>query len=142
MPERQLLTASAFVRDGQLYLSRRNHFDEAIARWSNCQALVRLEQVLDARSLALNAYYWHVVVGSVSGETGFTPAESHHELKALHLPKGLHAMRGGSVCWRCARVIDGSTRFLSGREEWQYIEDIHIWSAERLGLVIPDPVLA
>lgn len=138
---RQAIVASAFVREGVLYLSRRSLFEERVQQWPNCQAVVRLEQVLDPRSAALNAYYWAVPIWQISEHTGMTPREAHDEMKALHLPPGLHALRGGAVCGRCARVIDGSTRFLSGREEWLYIEAIQRWAAQTIDLVIPDPEL-
>jgi hypothetical protein len=141
MADRQMLVASAFVRDGRLYVAKRQAFDAAVSAWPNCHAVLRLEQVLDARSVALNAFYWGVPIDIVSEETGMTPAEAHDEMKSLFLPHRVHAMRGGAICWRCARIIDGTTTRLSNQEEWRYIENIQHFGATVLGAFIPDPEL-
>lgn len=139
MADRQMLVAPAAVRDGSVFLAKRDAFDRALSTWPDCQVVMRVEEALDPRGASLNAYYWGGVVDLVSEHTGFTPAETHRELKALHLPHRLHVMRGGAVCFSCAQVLDGSTRRMSSREEWRYIERCHIWAASELGVVIPDP---
>ena len=139
MADRRLIVMPATVLAGRLLLAHRGGFRDAIAGWPDCSAVVRVEECRDPRSVALNAFYWDQVVPPVVEATGYTTADAHELLKAGHLSRRLHALRGGPVCWRCADVIGGSTRPLSSGELWRYIQDIQIGAAERLGVVIPDP---
>lgn len=139
MSDRAVLVWPGSVRGGRLFIGDRVGFNAALASWPDGAALVRLEAVEDVRRPVLNAYYWRGVLPAVSAVTGYTDAESHHEMKALHLSPGLHVARGGAVCWHCARVIDGSTKALSSREESRYIERIRVWLAHEFGAVVPDP---
>lgn len=138
---RQALVATSYVREGQLFIPRRSAFDAAVKLWPNCGAVLRLEQSLAPRSTALNSYYWAVVIHIISEETGMTPEEAHEEMKQLHLPKRLTALRGNGRL-NFPRVFDGTTTDLSNAEEWEYIENIQRWAAmEPLCCVIPDPTL-
>lgn len=136
--DRQMHVASGAVRDGRLFIADRRSFDSMLGRWEDCAVVIRLEQVLDPRSVVLNAFYWGVVIDAVSESTGYEPPDAHAAMKALHLSPRLHAMRGGASCWQCGRVLEGSTRGLSGLELWRYIERIQRWAAFD-GVVIPDP---
>lgn len=136
---RHILVTTAFVKEGKLYIPKRPAFDATVKTWPNCQAVLRLEEHKDPRSIALNAYYWGVVIDLVSDTTGFTPEEAHEQMKELHLPKALVAQRGrGQI--KNLRVFDGSTTDLSNEEEWRYIENIQQWAAVTIDTVIPDPV--
>lgn len=139
MADRQLLVWPGSVRAGRLFIGDRVGFDGALSSWADGPVLLRLEEVRDIRRPMLNAYYWVAVVPTVADVTGYTEQEAHAELKAFHLSPRLQVARGGAVCWHCARVIDGSTRRLSGHEEAQYIDRIRVWLAHEYGAVIPDP---
>ena len=140
MARRQVLVASAFTREGKLYLAKRQAFDVAVSHWRNCAAVLRLEESRDPRSAALNAYYWGKVIEDIVEETGYTDREAHEQMKQLHLPVRFAAERQNGRL-QGVRVFDGSTTDLSNDEEWEYIESIQRWAAETLDLVIPDPSL-
>lgn len=139
MADRQMLVAPVTVQRGRVIVVDRPGFDATVARWTDCDAVLRLEEARDVRRAALVAYYWGVVVDAVSEATGYTPTDAHRLLKTMHLSPRLHAMRGGAVCDVCARILGGSTRQMSGLEQWRYIERIHMWAAVQ-GVYIPDPI--
>lgn len=139
--ERQALVATAYVRDGRLFIARRPAFDDAVKAWPNCGAVIRLEQAMNPRSVAMNAYHWGVGIHLISEETGMSPVEAHDEMKSLHLPRRFAAVRGiGRI--EGPRVFDGSTTNLNNAEQWEFISNYQQWAAEVLNMVIPDPVLA
>lgn len=136
--DRHCLVATGFLLEGQLRLSRRDVFRAALQRWPNRQVLVRIEECRDPRSVALNAYWWGVLIAQISQETGMTEDEAHEEMKALHLPRRLVAMRGpGRIVDH--RVIGGTTTNLSNDEQWDVIERTFHWAATTLDLVLPYP---
>lgn len=137
---REALVATAFVRDGKFGVARRDAFIEAFRTWPNTRAVIRVEEDRNARSTALNAYYWAVVIYLLSEHTGYSDREAHREMKELHLPIRFAALRGtGRI--EGVRVFEGSTTDLSNDEEWEYIENIQRWAAMTLFVVIPDPEL-
>lgn len=139
MGDRAVLVWPGSVRGGRLFIGDRVGFDGALSAWPDGAVLVRLEEARDVRRSVLNAYYWSGVIPAVSEATGYTEQEAHQESKARCLSPRLHVARGGSVCWQCARVMDGSTRALSSGEEAQYIERIRVWLAHDFGAIVPDP---
>jgi hypothetical protein len=80
------------------------------------------------RSNNQNKYYWSVVVGMISAETGLTPDETHEALKMKFLPKHHDLLP----------TVKSTTR-LSTIEFQAYLAEITMWAAEFLGLVFPDP---
>jgi hypothetical protein len=137
--DRPMLSTRAHVQGGKLFLPRRSQFDQVIAGWPNCSVMLRLEQARPDMSAEVRGFYFAGCVSHVSAYTGHTEAETHDLLKAMHLPRRLHAMRGGAICWQCARLIDGSTRQLDSWEMSRYIAAVHEWAAVDLGLVLPEP---
>lgn len=137
---RPALVATAYVKEGRLFVPKRPAFDAAVGEWPNCGAVIRLEQQIEPRSVALNAYLWGVVYHLISEETGMSPDEVHEEMKQLHFPKRFAAVRGiGRI--ENGRVFGATITKLSNQEQWEVIEKIQQWAAEVLDLVIPDPVL-
>lgn len=137
---RRALVATAYVKDGVLFVPRRAAFDAEVKLWPSSGAVIRLEEALNPRSLALNAYMWGVVIHLISEETGMTPDETHDEMKKMHYPKRFSAVRGiGQI--RNRRVYGATTTKLSNEEDMEFIENIRRWAAEVLDLFIPDPVL-
>jgi hypothetical protein len=134
-----MLLAPAFIRDGKLYLLHRDELNHTVSLWPDCRVTLALEQAKNPRSLALNAYWWAVCVHHVSEETGYRPQDVHDMLKELHLPRRLHAMRRGPICWRCARVIGGTTTTISNDEMQMLCADTQEWAANALHIHIPDP---
>lgn len=62
---RACLAATAFVRDGELRMARPDAFAAALRRMPNCRTLVRVEQHLEPRTLALNAFWWGVLIHKI-----------------------------------------------------------------------------
>lgn len=137
--DRSMLLVPAGVRDGRLFLPHRDSFEAAIARWPDSSAVLRLEQSKSLRSLALNAYYWGVCIHQISVETGFREDEAHDLMKSLHLSRRLEAMRGGPICWQCARLMSGTSTRMSNGEFLEYLLLVHEWAVRVLGIYIPDP---
>lgn len=135
---RRVVVTTGYVHEGKLRLVDQAGLVAAVKQTHNCKVVIRIEESLDPRSVALNAYYWGVAIHHVSEETGFTPDEAHEQMKELHLPKRFAALRANGTI-RGMRVFDGSTTDLSNQEEWEYISAIQRWAAETLDVVIPDP---
>lgn len=127
------------MRSGKLFIPHRDQFDTALAQVHDCRAIVSVTEYHGERSRQAEKYYHAVIVDQVSSETGFEEDETHDLMKAMHLPRGLHAHFGGDICWRCSRVIGGSTRRLSNWEYWRYIENCRRWAATSIGLYLPEP---
>ncbi len=103
----------------------------------DCDLEIIIERKHATRSLAQNAFYWSVVVASLSEHTGYTPDEIHEILKAKFLPKTRAITdRNGEIVGEF--VIGGSTTALNKIEFGEYIEQVRVWAAE-LGVYIPDP---
>lgn len=137
---RRCVVAAGYVREGKLRISHQDAFKAAIAGMPNCRILIRLEEHLDPLSAALRAYWWGVVIQHVTAETGFSDREAHLLMKELHTPMRFAAVRGVGRIDQL-RVFDSSITDLSNTEQWEVIENVQQWAAERLnGLVIPDPI--
>lgn len=137
--ERRLVSAAAFLRDGKLFLPHRERFDQAIAAFPSGRASLTLTEDRRLHSRQLEKFYWGVCIHRIAQETGFDDFQAHELMKEQWLPRRLHVLTGGAICWRCARLIAGSTKALGNEEYWDYISDVQRWSSESLGLILPDP---
>lgn len=79
------------------------------------------------------AYYWAVVVDMVAASIGESREETHELLKAKFLPEREIELLGGKKL-----TMPPSTKLLSTEEYSAYIERIRVWSAQWLGVSIPD----
>ncbi len=135
---RACLLATGYIRQGRLRLADRPAFDRACQQLPDCRVVLRLEEHKDPRSVALNAYWWAVLINQISLETGMSEVEAHEEMKQLHLSRALVSMRGrGRI--EGLRVFEVTTTDLSNEEEWGLIERTAQWSAETIDLVLPYP---
>ena len=125
------------IRHGKLKVSNAGQWMDVIRRFPDGPVIVSLERRHATRSLSQNAFYWSVVVKTISDYTGYTPDETHQALKALHLPKHLAFADGnGEVVGEL--VIGGSTRVLNNVEFGDFISRVRVWAQDVLGLTIPD----
>jgi hypothetical protein len=93
------------------------------------------------RSIAQNSYYWGVVINCVRDglidmgfEQSMLSAENIHEmLKAKFLKQDIANDQGEFIT-----MVRGSSE-LNKLEFMDYIDDIHRWAAEFLGINIPSP---
>lgn len=132
------LTTSGSVKAGILRIRNRTRLRRDLAKWRDCEVLVRIETAHATRSKAQNDYYHAVCVEYVAQRTGYTHVEAHELLKALHLPREA-AARGYNGRLLGDYVIGGSTAKLNKLEFIAYLERIVQWAAETLDVVIPDP---
>ena len=127
----------ARLERGTLRLNRRR-LDVLLAGHRDCSVLLTIERQHATRSLSQNAYYWGVVVQTLSEHTGFTPDEMHEVLKAKFLPKKL-AVTDGNGEIKGEFVIGGTTTRLNKIQFGDYLRDIHVWASEDLRVHIPAP---
>lgn len=104
----------------------------------DCELEIVIERKHATRSLAQNALYWGVYCKTLADHTGYTSDEIHEILKAKFLPKKL-AIADGNGELRGEFVIGGTTTRLNKIEFGEYLEQIHRWAAEELGVTIPEP---
>lgn len=121
------------VKAGQLVLSDPVAWRAAVARHEGRDVWVSVVRQQHNRTLPQNKYYWGVVVDSIAGYIGEGREETHELLKARFLPS------------RSVELLDGkklempaTTRHLDVEQFTAYIESIRVWSAQWLGLSIPD----
>lgn len=133
------IVASASVKSGRLFIRNRRSFDQQIAQMrEGAEVEVAVTRRRSTRSVHQNAYYWGVVLQTLSDHTGHTPDELHDICKAKHLPKRLAVNNGnGEIVGEF--VIGGSTRSLNKVEFGEYVAEIQRWAAEVLDCYIPDP---
>ena len=88
------------------------------------------------RSIPENKFYWGVVVDILSNDLGYPKNEIHEILKEMFLrePKYIKTKEGVKEVW-----ITKSTAKLTVPEFEAYIEEIRVWSAMNLGIMIPEP---
>lgn len=95
----------------------------------------RIEMIIrpfrEKRSIKANAYYWGVVLKTISKETGYTSEELHEFFKRIFLKKEI--VIGGKVY-----ETSISTRKLKKDQFSEYIEKIKGFVFLRLDLVIPE----
>jgi len=129
---------SGRVTGGVLYLRNRKRMDAALKKWRDCEVVVTVEKTHATRSQAQNAYYFGVIVATVSDCSGYTTNESHEMLKALNLPTEL-AERGVNGRLLNGMVIGGSTAKLNKLEFGEYLKSCVQWIAETFSVAVPDP---
>lgn len=116
--------------------------------------LVNIKQYRDSRSNRQNRYYWGVVIKMISEETGMDEMEVHETLKKKFIQQREYILtKSDGKYYACfqdtAEMIPTSeleeyykkkgSKDLDTKEFKEYIEKIHIWAADFLGLNIPDP---
>ena len=130
--------ASGVVTAGRLKVRNWSGLTRALARFRDGEVVITIARRRATRSAQANAYYWSQVVGLVADHTGHTPDEIHEIYKAKFLPKRLSFADGNGVVVG-EFVIGGTTTRLTKTEFYEYVEQIRLWAAEELGVVIPDP---
>jgi hypothetical protein len=85
------------------------------------------------RSGSQNRYYWSVVIGYISEETGYTKEEAHQLMGRMFL-KYVKSVSDGTE-----EVFVRSTTSLNTLEMTEYIESIRTFALSELGTYIPDP---
>lgn len=94
---------------------------------------VEIKQHKNGRTRHQNAYYFGVVLRSISEYTGFTPEELHASFKRTFLPIE-REMIGGVMVERLSSTKDLDTKTFN-----EYLERILHFCAENIGLYVPLP---
>lgn len=131
------LVLSAKLENGVLQLNRDRLRNELKGR-QDCAVTITIERKHATRSLSQNALYWAVYVETISEHTGYTPDEIHELLKAKFLPKKV-AIADGNGELIDDIMIGGTTTRLNKIQFGEYLQSIHEWASNKLGLWIPEP---
>ena len=122
------------VDQGKLIISDRHGFDNYIASLSGeVEVSVQKRQQRKDRSNKQNRYYYGVICGVVSSETGYDKDEVHEIMKSKFL-KSYKTIKGKEY-----RYIK-STTMLSTKEFEEYMDQCRQWAAMELSLYIPEPL--
>jgi len=129
------------VSDGVLKISDRKRFDSEIKMFEGKRVEISIKKSKKTRSNPQNSYYWGVVIPCVLngltdlGNAGLTNDIVHSFLKDRFIQEGAEI-----IIPKTAEVIKmKTTTTLSTTQMMGYIADIQQFSAEILGVVIPDP---
>jgi hypothetical protein len=116
--------------DGQLRLDSSKLFRSYVATLAGpVEVIVRRRRT--KRSARQNNYYWGVIIKTISGHTGYDFDECHELLALRFLPREECPL---THMPRRLRTPERSTKEFS-----EYCENIRVFAASTLGLVIPDP---
>lgn len=136
------LTYFATVNEGRLKISNRKQFDNDIKSFEGKRVEICIKKAKKTRSNNQNAYYWGIVIPYVLngltdlGNSGITTDLVHSFLKDRFIQEGTDI-----VIPKTGEAIKmKTTTTLSTTQMMGYIADIQQFSAEILGVVIPDPM--
>lgn len=130
MTNRFVGTVSA---DGRLELANRAGFRALLKHLAGKAVVLTLGQRTKRRSDNQHRYYFGVVVTIIAEELGYTKEELHEALKWKFLRLEAEPEKGRSL------ETVRSTTVLSTGEFERYLDDIRIWAATELGVVVPLP---
>lgn len=122
--------------NGKVVPSNRKVFDQTLSQYEDCPIVIEIKREKKIRSLDQNAYYWGVVLKTISIDTGHTEQELHDILKA-YIPKKTipFTKKDGTVL---QIPVPRSTTELSTSEFSEYIERIRAKFAMEFGIIIPE----
>jgi len=118
---------------GELILADPSAWRLAVARNKGRDVWVTMTRKQAAHTMSQQRYYFGVVVALVSEYIGETREDTHELLKQEHLPK-----RQIELLDERMLTMPPSTRGLTVEQYTEYIERCRVWSAQFLGLSIPD----
>lgn len=126
------------VRNGELKIVGRKHFDLELKSFPDCDVTVIVKK-RGKRTNPTNKYYWGCIVRTIRVELnnrGFKmDDEQVHEFLKLHFNKRYIHDDAGEVIGE----FGGSTAEMNQDEMSNYFERICQWAAEKLSLVIAPP---
>lgn len=102
-----------------------------LAKWNGKEVRIDIKLHKPTRSNNQNEYYWKIVIGLISEQTGYTPDEVHEILKQEFIGKPLNV---GEKTYNIATTTNQTTV-----EFEQYLSKIRQWASITLGVYIPLP---
>jgi len=114
---------------------------EAVEGWvktmpEEFDVLIRKPNSRSDRSTQQNSYYWGVIVDLISGETGYTPDETHDLIKSTFLKNKKVLV----VNNKPTEVVSiKSTTDLSTKQMEEFLSFVRMWASQELGLFLPLP---
>ena len=118
--------------EGQLVLADPSSWRAAVARHRGKDVWVSVVRQQHARTLPQNRYYW-LLVQEVADFIGESRDATHDLMKDQFLPKrDVELLEGKRL------TMPPTTRTLTVEQFTAYIEAIKVWSAQFLGLPLPE----
>ena len=114
---------------GRLIMDKPGSLARALAAFRGREVQVLIEPKSKRRSDRQNAYYWGVIIETLSDRTGYSPEEMHEALKNKFL--GFYDKKTG------LRVVSSSAEQNTVEFE-NYLSQIRAWACEN-GIFIPLP---
>lgn len=118
--------------DGKLELWNQSGYVAYLRHLAGEKVVVTVSRDKATRSSEQNRFYWSGVVGLMAEELGYSKDDMHAILAYKFLRMEAETPAGTLPFVR-------STASLKTDEFERYIEDIRIWAASDLGIVIPTP---
>ncbi len=133
------LLAYGRVLNGLVKLSNKTEFAKDIANFEGKEIVITVEVKSKKRSLKQNRYYWGVVVplvkaGLTDAGWRYTTEQVHEDLKRDFNIVEIVNEQSGEI-----RKSIGSTTEMTTKQIMEYFAKITEWSAEYLGVEIPEP---
>lgn len=133
------LIAFGKVVNGSLSIGKKREFIRDLANFEGKEVTITIEKRKKRRSLKQNAYYWGVVVPMCKNgllEAGYkmTTEQVHEYLKANFNIVEIVNENTGEILKSV-----GSTSEMTTSQMMDYFAEIQRWSAEYLGVQIPEP---
>lgn len=150
-----MIYLTGHIKEGVLRFRHRKFVDAMLQKQPDGDYQITVELLKKRRSLRQLRYYWGVIVDILTRETGERIARNVELTKQDGILRptsgGIHSYLKsrfnatpvllydayGNIAVE-ASVGETTTRHTPGRFS-EYCEDIKIWSAQDLGIVIPDP---
>lgn len=138
------LTYNARSLNGSLKIQNRFQLVQDLQNLEGKDLVLTIERKKKKRSGPQNRYYWSVVVPIVrSGliDAGWEREKIAGSEQVHELLKHLFCKKVELINENTGEVIEmpPTTTSLTTTDMMEYIEDIQRWSAEFLGVIIPDP---
>lgn len=118
---------------GKLHLVDLRRWQDRLQQLAGKPVVVTLDRPRKRATESQRKYYWGVIVEMLANELGYTKEEMHEALKYKFLRTEAEPDR--------RRVLETvrSTEDLSTTEREKFHEDVRMWAARDLGIVIPLP---
>lgn len=118
--------------DGKLTVHNRPEFDKYLGTLKG-EVEISVRRYRKTRTIPQNRYYWKVIVGMISEDTGQDVDTVHSWLKTKFNKQQIMIKR------TLQEVVMSTTTLDSYGFSEEYWEPIRQWANEFLGLVIPEP---